>query len=95
MHVTITTLNDEIFSLEVSEDLELENFKALCEFETGIVSNEIAILWNGRPLQDEKKTLNQYGIKNGDVLLLQQMRTGQRGGAQAASGQSSAGSGGS
>ncbi|KAK6175362.1 hypothetical protein SNE40_013842 [Patella caerulea] len=76
MQLTITTLTDQIFTLEVSEDLELENFKALCEFETGISSHEIAILWNGRPLQDNKKTLQQYGISNGEMLLLQQMRAG-------------------
>ncbi|XP_067659100.1 protein DDI1 homolog 2-like [Haliotis asinina] len=93
MQLTITSLSDDIFTLDVSEDLELENFKALCEFETGISSNEIAILWNGRPLQDDKQTLKQYGIKNGDVLLLQQLRSGQRAGGQAASGQSSAGAG--
>lgn len=74
MHITVTTLSDQIFSLDVSEDLELENFKALCEYEIGISASEIAILWNGRPLHDDKRTLTSYGIKNGDMLLLQHMR---------------------
>lgn len=74
MHITVTTLSDQIFSLDVSEDLELENFKALCEYEIGISAAEIAILWNGRPLHDDKRTLTSYGIKNGDMLLLQHMR---------------------
>lgn len=74
MHITVTTLSDQIFSLDVSEDLELENFKALCEYEIGISASEIAILWNGRPLHDDKRTLVSYGIKNGDMLLLQHMR---------------------
>lgn len=73
MHITVTTLSDQIFSLDVSEDLELENFKALCEFEIGISASEIAILWNGRPLHDDKRTLKSYGIKDGDMLLLQHM----------------------
>ncbi|XP_064610626.1 protein DDI1 homolog 2-like isoform X2 [Liolophura sinensis] len=78
MQLTVTTLSDQMFSLDVSDDLELENFKALCEFETEIPSSEIAILWNGRPLHDNKRTLKDYGIKNGDVLLLQQI-TGNQG----------------
>lgn len=74
MLVTVTTLSDEVFTIEVSEDLELENFKALCEFETGIPAKEIAILWNGRPLHDGKTSLKTYGIRHNDILLLQHMR---------------------
>jgi DNA damage-inducible protein 1 len=36
MQVTVTTLTGEFFSLEVQEDLELENFKAFCEAESGV-----------------------------------------------------------
>ncbi|XP_041377775.1 protein DDI1 homolog 2-like [Gigantopelta aegis] len=74
MQITVTTLSDQIFTLDVGEDMELENFKALCEFESGVPATEIAILWNGRPLTDNKQTLKQYGVKGGDVLLLQHMR---------------------
>lgn len=78
MQVTITTLDDHIINVEVSEDLEVENLKAQCEFELGIPSSNISLTWNGRPLHDDKMTLGAYGIKHGDVLLLQQMR-GQQG----------------
>lgn len=74
MQITVTTLSDQIFTLDVSEDLELENFKALCEFEIGIPASEIAIVSNGRPLHDDKRTLKQYEIKNGDMVLLQHIR---------------------
>lgn len=74
MQLTITTLDDSIITLEVNEDLEIENLKAQCEFELGIPSADIGLTWNGRPLYDEKKTLKDYGIQNGDILLLQQMR---------------------
>ncbi|KAL0277124.1 UNVERIFIED_CONTAM: hypothetical protein PYX00_004512 [Menopon gallinae] len=73
MKVTVTTLSDSIFILDVSEDLELENFKAFCEIETGIPANDIVICFNGRPLTDEKKSLRRLGIKDGDVVILQQM----------------------
>ena len=74
MLITVTTLSDQMFTLDVGEDIELVNFKALCEFESGVPAREIAILWNGRPLNDNKLTLKQYGVKGGDVLLLQHMR---------------------
>lgn len=73
MKVTVTTLTDYIFVLDVSEDLELENFKAFCEVESGFPATEIAIAFNGRPLLDNKKSLKEYGIKDGDVVILQHM----------------------
>lgn len=75
MQITITTLTDNPFSIEVGEDLELENFKALCEVETGIKPAVMAIIWNGRQLQDHKKTLKEYGITNGDIVLIQHTRS--------------------
>ncbi|GAB6019314.1 hypothetical protein CHUAL_000909 [Chamberlinius hualienensis] len=75
MKLTVTTLGDSIFTLDVSEDLELENLKAFCEIETGISAREIILLYEGRPLIDDKKTIKQHGLKEGDVVLLQQMRS--------------------
>lgn len=57
MKVTVTTMADEIFNLDVSEDLELENFKAFCEVESGIPSANILVVLEGRPLTDDKKSL--------------------------------------
>jgi DNA damage-inducible protein 1 len=57
MKVTVTSLDDAIFTLEVSEDLELENFKAFCEVESGLPASEILIALNGLPLTDGMKSL--------------------------------------
>lgn len=73
MKVTVTTLTDYFFVLDVSEDLELENFKAFCEVESGFPASEIAIAFNGRPLLDNKKSLKELGVKDGDVVILQHM----------------------
>lgn len=70
MKVTVTTLNDEIFVLDVSEDLELENFKAFCEIESGFPAKEITLNFNGRPLLDDKRSLKQHGVHDGDVIVL-------------------------
>lgn len=71
MRVTVTTPADYTFPLEVSDDMELENFKALCEIESGFPATEIVISKNGQPLLDDKKTLTELGIKEGDVVMLQ------------------------
>lgn len=74
MKVTVTTLSDDIFTLEVGDDLELENFKALCELETGVPAHEMWLLLNGRPLHDNRMSLKAYGIRDGDVLLMQRIQ---------------------
>lgn len=76
MKVTVTTLTDYIFVLDVSEDLELENFKAFCEIESGFPASEIVIAFNGRPLIDNKKSLKELGIRDGDAVILQHMQSG-------------------
>lgn len=74
MKVTVT-LEDQIFNLDVSDDLELENFRALLEFESGVPASQMLLFHNGAQLQDLKKTLSSYGVKEGDLILLQLQRT--------------------
>ena len=73
MKISVTTLTDILITIDVSPDMELENFKALCECEVGLSAAEMVITHEGRPLLDNKKDLATYGIKEGDVLLIQQM----------------------
>ncbi|XP_039280837.1 protein DDI1 homolog 2 isoform X2 [Nilaparvata lugens] len=75
MKVTVSTLNDDIFVLDVSEDLELENFKAFCEIESGFPAPEIVIVHNGKPLIDDKISIKTHGVRDGDVVILQHMST--------------------
>lgn len=75
MKLTVTTFRDDLFTLEVPEDIELENFKAYCEVESGLSASEITLVWNGNPLQDDKKSIRQYGIADGDMLFLQPKTT--------------------
>ncbi|XP_005106322.1 protein DDI1 homolog 2 [Aplysia californica] len=91
MQITITTLSDQLFTIEVSEELELENFKALCQEETGVPALEMSIVWNGRPLHDDKLTLKEYGIKDSDMVLIQHLRGQTRSAQNPRSNQSGAG----
>lgn len=70
MKITVTTVTDYVFELDVHEDLELENFKAFCEVESGFPSTEIVITFKGQQLSDDKKSLKDYGMTDGDVVLL-------------------------
>jgi len=74
MKVTVATLSDTVFTLDVSEDLEIENFKAFCEVESGIPCAEIGLLFNGIPMLDLKKSLKDYGVKEGDMIMMDRMR---------------------
>jgi len=69
MRISVTTEND-IYPIEVADDLELENFKALCEMEVGIPSAEMMVMFNSRPLTDNNKTLKDYGLKDGELVMV-------------------------
>jgi len=71
MKLTITTADDQLFSLEVPGDIEIENLKVYCEVECGIPAGQISLLWNGQLLSDGKKSLESYGAVDGDMLFLQ------------------------
>ncbi|XP_068155669.1 protein DDI1 homolog 2 isoform X2 [Drosophila tropicalis] len=74
MKITVTTSNDQVFCLDVSEDLELENLKALCSMEIGVESDQILVIFNGRELTDNKQTLQQSGVRDGDFIMLERRR---------------------
>jgi len=74
MKVTVATLSDTVFTLEVAPDMEVENFKALCEVESGIPAQEMVLLYNGQPLMDGKKVLSEVGLADGDMVMLDRRR---------------------
>ena len=80
MQVTVTTLTGDVFSLEVHEDLELENFKAFCEAESGVPAKEMVIMFNDAVLKDDKKPLKEHGVKNGDMVVMEKLKNKASGG---------------
>ena len=74
MQVTVTTLTSgKVFSLDIPEDLELENFKAFCEAESSIPASDIVIIYNGAPfcLQYAGKEINpEVYVLNFNKLLM-------------------------
>ncbi|XP_042363093.1 protein DDI1 homolog 2 [Plectropomus leopardus] len=60
------------FALDVSPELELRDFVALCELESGIPAGEIQITYVEQLLKDPSRALGNYGVKDGDVVVLRQ-----------------------
>ncbi|XP_038551749.1 protein DDI1 homolog 2 isoform X2 [Micropterus salmoides] len=60
------------FALDVSPELELRDFVALCELESGIPAGEIQVTYVEQPLTDPTRALGTYGVKDGDVVVLRQ-----------------------
>lgn len=73
MKILLTTLEGNFYPVEVSPDLELINLKALCEQETNIPSSQMSLSHNGRPLSDDNKTLDNYSVKENDILMVQKI----------------------
>ncbi|XP_062363765.1 protein DDI1 homolog 2 isoform X2 [Cinclus cinclus] len=63
------------FNLQVDADFELQNFRALCELESGIPAAESQIVYAEQPLTDNNRSLASYGLKDGDVVILRQKET--------------------
>ena len=69
MKITLTNEQGAMYNLEVSDDMDLASFKALCEVETSIPSTQINLFFEGKELDDDTRTLNNYNIQDGEVLL--------------------------
>ncbi|KAJ7998463.1 hypothetical protein DPEC_G00205200 [Dallia pectoralis] len=53
-------------------ELDLRDFVALCELESGIPAVEIQITYAEQPLKDLTRAIGTYGLKDGDVVVLRQ-----------------------
>ncbi|XP_017056115.1 protein DDI1 homolog 2 [Drosophila ficusphila] len=80
MKITVTTSDDKVFCLDVSQDLELENLKALCAMEIGAEVAQLVVIFNGRELSNDKQSLQQCGVGDGDFIMLERRRSANRSG---------------
>ena len=69
MIITVTTLDDQMFNLDVNEDMEISNFKVLCEAESGIKKQYMKLSCDGKELNGNS-TLKNLGVRNGDMIVL-------------------------
>lgn len=69
MQLTIS-YKDDVHCFTVTEDMELENLIAYCEAEIGESFDNLLLVHSSRPLNEPKKTLKQYNIKDNDILAV-------------------------
>ncbi|KAI9305429.1 ubiquitin-related domain-containing protein [Cunninghamella echinulata] len=71
MKLTITTEDGEIYNLAIDNQMALEDLKALLEVECGVASEEQVLLFEGKEINELKKTMEEYNIKEHDIILMQ------------------------
>ncbi|RDD39398.1 Protein DDI1-like protein 2 [Trichoplax sp. H2] len=57
--------------VDASQDMEVENFKALLEVMSGLPADVISLYHSGVELSDGKKSLQAYNVQDGSVLTYQ------------------------
>ena len=75
MKILLTTLEGNLFPIEVSPDLEVINLKALCEQETRIPMGEMSLSFSGQVLDDDSKPLTHFSVNENDIIMVQKIRT--------------------
>jgi len=69
MRLTFAT-DDQAYSVDVDPEMELGDMMALLEAESGIPTSQQAIFLGAKHLNNPKATLQSYGIKDDDMLML-------------------------
>ena len=76
MQITVTTNDGGVFPLDIGSDLTLEDLQALLEPETGIKKSELLLVHNMAPMTETGKTLREYGVEEGDIIVASRMEGG-------------------
>ncbi|KAI9475559.1 MAG: hypothetical protein EXX96DRAFT_270635 [Benjaminiella poitrasii] len=77
MLITVTTDGEEIYNLEIDSQMAIEDLKALLEAESGIPPVSQRLLYNGKELNELKKTLEEYQVSQNEIIHM--MRLPQQG----------------
>lgn len=71
MLLTIATEDgNDTYNLDLDGSMEVETLAALLEADSGIAVGDQLLFFSGRQLTNPKESLESYGIKSGDMLLL-------------------------
>lgn len=71
MQITLSNeVKDETISIEISEDITLEDFTAYVEAETGIPAAEQLLIHNHQTMLGMQRTLKEFAIQPDDIVLL-------------------------
>lgn len=67
-------VKDETITIEVSEDLSLQDFKVYVEAETGIDVTSLELVYNNQTMHETEKSLRSYGIRDGEIVLIRRQQ---------------------
>lgn len=71
MKITVSNeQNNLIISVDVSQSMTLEDFKAYLQAETDIEPEEQILVCNSKSVSGDKQTLDQLGLKDDDLVIL-------------------------
>jgi ubiquitin-like protein Nedd8 len=70
MLIKIVTITGKEFELDIKESDTIEKIKELLEEKEGIPPAQQFIIYDGKQLKDEKTTIKDHNIKEGNVLHL-------------------------
>lgn len=72
MQIFVTSPNDNVFGLEVAEDMAYEDLLAFVEMEASVAAKDIVLTLNGTPVRDSdpKATIGSLGLVDNSMLLL-------------------------
>ncbi|CDS12461.1 hypothetical protein LRAMOSA04655 [Lichtheimia ramosa] len=76
MRLVVTTDTDQLYNLEIDSSMAVEDLKALLESESGIPPEQQELVHNGRVLDEAKKLLQEYGVAQDDLILMQRKAVG-------------------
>lgn len=65
-----TQLDNDLLTLDLPSGLTVKDFKSLIESETGQPAASQGIFLNGQPVANETQTLEEAGIKDGEMLAV-------------------------
>lgn len=87
-HYPLFNANQYIFSSVCLELLfsSQENVKAFCEAESGLPAAEMEVLFEGRVLREDKRSMKDLGVKDGDMIVIERRRRAEQPAAAAAAG---------
>ncbi|KAG2193322.1 hypothetical protein INT47_005635 [Mucor saturninus] len=83
MLVTVTTDGEEIYNLDIDNQMAVEDLKALLEAESGVSPQSQHLFYHGQELKELKKTLEEYQVGSNEIIHMQQQRQQQPGASSA------------
>ena len=72
MQITVTTESGSILPFDVNLELTLQDLKAILEADVAISASKMVLLHNMEAMKEDRRTLKDYNIQEGDVILVSQ-----------------------